>query len=267
MALQIMTSKKGTQVVKSSSLFQALELPAHKYNSVIKKWLTDIYEFKDGIRQPEAFKDFAQRKMEHSKFKDYYLSLELAKRCALKCESPQKRLVAQELSDYLSNHEQQNVLDKNQIIAVLELTKVLGRASCQKSVEQQHMRVFESNGQYNHRWWKYRAQLLGYSVKELQEKMGEIGKSYQGKSLRQMLMFLDKYEIIRMAVIDLFIALGKSKAYSCTMGDLAKIFAKEMHIEIWDDTKGGMSFDQKQINPELLAEVQGFQKGGFLSQL
>ena len=46
--LQILVSKKGTKVVTATSLYMALQLPDQHYAANIKKWLTDVYEFKDG---------------------------------------------------------------------------------------------------------------------------------------------------------------------------------------------------------------------------
>jgi len=57
-------------------------------------------------------------------------------------------------------------------------------------------------------------------------------------------------------VIDLFLALGKSTTYSKAMGDLAKGFAKEMKIEIFDDRKSEINFIPKDINPQLVEEVK-----------
>ena len=81
-----------------------------------------------------------------------------------------------------------------------------------------------------------------------------------------MLMNIDKYEIIRMAVIDLFIALGKPEKYAQNMGDLAKIFAREMKVEIWDDRKASINFNQSNnINMSLVNDVKSLKRNGILS--
>ncbi len=95
--------------------------------------------------------------------------------------------------------------------------------------------------------------------------MAEIGKSYKNKNALKMLVHLDKYEIIRMAVIDLFIALGKPKKYAKDMGDLAKIFAREMRVEIWDDRKASINFNASNINMALVNDVKSLRKNGMLS--
>ncbi len=95
--LQILVSKKGTKVVTAYDLHNILQLPRYKFNSNIDKWLTDIYQFSDNLRQPLAFKDFSERKLQYSKGKDYYISLELAKMITLNSESKVKLEVAKVL--------------------------------------------------------------------------------------------------------------------------------------------------------------------------
>ncbi len=256
MELQILISKKGTHVVTVSNLYDALQLPQHKYNSNIAKWLTDFYAFSDDIRQPEVLKDYAQRNLKLSRRKDFYISLEFAKLITLGSDSKVKQQYARYLKRAEDRIKENDTFSKEQIVTVLELTKAMGLISCQKSVEKEHMKKYEQQTGYPHKWWEYRAQLLGYSAEELQDKMKQVGKNYKGKNLLQMLMYLDKYEIIRMAVIDLFLAFGKSTSYSKNMGDLAKVFAKEMKIEIFDDRKSAIDFIPKDINPQMVEEVK-----------
>jgi hypothetical protein len=256
MELQILISKKGTHVVTASNLYDALQLPPHKYNGNIAKWLSDFYAFTNDIRQPEILTDFAPRNLKLSKRKDFYLSLELAKLIVLNSDSKVKQEYARYLKRAEDRRRDDDKFSKEQIVTVLELTKAMGLISCQKLVEKEHMKKYEQKTGYPYKWWEYRAQLLGYSAHELQTKMNEVGKNYKGKNLLQMLIYLDKYEIIRMAVIDLFLALGKSTSYSKNMGDLAKLFAKEMKIEIFDDRNTEINFIPKDVNPQLVEEVK-----------
>lgn len=264
MELQILVSRKGTKVVTASNLHQVLELPPHEYNRNVKRWLSDIYGFSDGIHAPIEMQDFAARKLEHSPQKDYYLSIELAKLITLHSGSPVKAKYAKQLTEKDEKASDAKMLTVEQVRAVLELTKVMGFLSCQKFVEQQHLKRYEQQQGYTAHWWKYRAQLLGYSVQELRTKMLEIGKNYRGRNYVQMLMQIDKYEIIRMAVIDLFIALGKSEAYATNVGNLAKFFARELKVEIWDDRNTPLPFKAYNVNLELMNEVKGMNKGTYL---
>jgi phage anti-repressor protein len=256
MELQILISKKGTQVVTASNLYDALQLPAHKYNSQIKKWLADCYAFSDDIRRAKELKDYALRPLKMSKRKDYYLSVEFAKLITLNSDSKVKKTYAKYLQRAEERRKEDGKFSKDQILTALEITKAMGLISCQKSAEREHMKKYEQSTGFPNKWWEYRAQLLGYSAEELQSKMIQVGKNYKGKNLLQMLMYLDKYEIIRMAVIDLFLALGKSTAYAKNMGDLAKVFAKEMKIEIFDDRQSAINFLPQDVNPQLVEEVK-----------
>ena len=246
-------------------MHDVLDLPLHKYNSNIKKWLSDVYAFTDDVREPTLLGDYAIR-TNNNKREDYYISLELARLITLASNSPVKQKLAKYFLSLEGMKPRSEMLTKDQVIAVIELTKVMGLISCQKSVEKHHMSKFEASQGRAYEWWQYRANLLGYSVKELKEKMHQVGQNYKGKNLLQMLMHLDKYEIIRMAVIDLFLALGKSEQYAKDMGDLSKVFARELKVEIWDDRNSTIDFTHTDVNMELVNEVKNFQnQGGYLS--
>ncbi|MEM9921191.1 MAG: hypothetical protein AAF990_24030 [Bacteroidota bacterium] len=259
MDLQIMISKKGTKVVTATQLHRVLALPVHRYNSNLDKWLSDIYAFSDDIRYPVELKDFALRPLKHSKQKDYYLSVELARLIALNSASEYKQQCAKYLLGVEAKPKVDLGLGKNDVATVLELTKVMGLMSCQQSVADLHKRYFEDRKGSPRKWWQYRAELLGYSTEELKEKMLRIGKQYKGKNLVQMLMYIDKYEIIRMAIIDLFMALGRSREYATSMGDLAKMFAKELKVPIWDDRDSSIDFMSYDVNLQLVKEVNDLQ--------
>lgn len=256
MELQILVSKKGTHVVTASQLYDALQLTPHLYNRNIAKWLADIYAFANDFRQPAILKDYAPRILKLSRRKDFYLSLEFARLITLNSNSKVKQEYARYLKRAEERRREEGKFSKEQIITALELTKAMGLISCQKSVEKEHIRKYEQSTGFPHKWWEYRAQLLGYSAIELKSKMHEIGKQYKGENLLQMLIYLDKYEIIRMAIIDLFLALGKSASYAKDMGDLAKVFAKEMKIEIFDDRNSEINFTPNEVNPQLVEEVK-----------
>lgn len=268
MELQILVSKKGTQVVTATNLHATLQLPVHKYNKNVDNWLKDIYAFGDDIRQPVEMRDYAIKQLKHSKQKDYYLSLEMARLITLSSGSTVKQQIAKLILGYEQKGQQKAAeagrLTKDQVLAVIELTKVMGLISCQKSVEKQHQRYFGESHD-NFKWWQYRAGLLGYSVAELKEKMQEVGKTYKNQTVLKMLFQLDKYEIIRMAVIDLFVALGKPKAYAKDMGDLAKAFAREMKVEIWDDRKASLPLHHQEVNLGLVNDIKDMNRNGLLS--
>ncbi|MEO1259573.1 MAG: hypothetical protein AAFZ15_12280 [Bacteroidota bacterium] len=269
MDLQILVSKKGTKVVKASNLYLVLGLPNKQYAANMRRWLHDVYEFRDGIRKPQSMKDFALRSKQSADDReklvdDYYLSLEFAKLVTLNTKSKSKQKYATFLLNLEEKEEQTDLLNIDQVMAVLELAKVMGLVSCQAAAEQKHLETYETrNNGSAANWWTFRSNVMGYSSEKLKEKMRRIGKNATGKSQRQMLMQVDKYEMVRTAVIDLFMAMGKSEKYAQNLGKLAKVFAKELNVEIFDDRGTQLPF-KPHLNNELATEVKQLKKGRYL---
>lgn len=267
MELQVLVSKKGTKVVTATNLHQVLQLPDHHYATNVKKWLSDIYEFKDGIRKPVAMRDFARRQLKDKHvLKDYYISVEFAKLITLSSKSKVKQKYAKWLYLQEDQREDSELMTKDQVKAVLELTKAMGLVSCQEACERQHLKTYEErNGGSPANWWKHRAELMGYSTDRLRKKMKLQGKSASGKSQRQMLMQLDKHEMVRTGVIDLFMAIGKSDRYARSLGDLAKFFAKELNVDVQDDRSKITTAIAPNTNPQLVDDLKSFNKRGVLN--
>ncbi|MFT4760920.1 MAG: phage anti-repressor protein [Paraglaciecola sp.] len=265
MELQILVSKKGTKVVTATNLHLALELPKLQYATNAKKWLNDVYEFRDGIRKPQGMKDFAKKVMKgESVIENYYISIELAKMITLNSKSKKKQKYAKWLLSLEDKVENAELLTKDQVVAVMELAKVMGMVSVQTAAEQKHLEMYESrNAGQSNNWWPFRASITGYNAKSLRERLKKVGKNAKGKTQRQMLMHVDKYEMIRTSVIDLFMSMGKSERYARNLGDLAKIFAGELNVEIFDDRKAASCF-LPNVNLELANEVKDMQMGGTL---
>lgn len=266
MKLQVLTSKKGTKVVTASNLHSVLQLPNHHFAINVKKWLNDVYEFRDGIRKPENMRDYARRKIkENPIMDDFYISVELAKLITLNSRSKVKQKYAKWLFSIEDKMENAELLTYDQVLSVIELTKTLGLVSCQEACEQQHLKVYEDrNGGNPSNWWSYRASILGYSIDKMKDRLKKSGTAVKGKSARKLLMKTDKYEMIRTGVIDLFMALGKSDRYARNLGDLAKLFAKELRVDVFDDRGTAAAFAPK-VNPEMVEQVKHLEKNGFLN--
>ncbi len=269
MELQILISKKGTKVVTASNLHVALDLPKQHYAANVKKWLNDVYEFRDGIRKPEHLKDFGKRPtnadgIHDGVLDDFYLTVELGKLITLNSKSKVKQKYATWLLGLEDQVENAELLTTDQVLAVLELAKVMGLVSCQAAAEQEHLQTYEQrNNGTPVNWWSFRSNVLGYSTEKLKEAMRNLGKKAEGKSQRQMLMQVDKYEMVRTAVIDMYMALGKSERYAQNLGNLAKTFAKELNVEIFDDRNAPPAFTAH-VNTELVNEVKNLRQGKYL---
>ncbi|HFA49626.1 MAG TPA: hypothetical protein ENJ95_11490 [Bacteroidetes bacterium] len=264
MDLQILVSKKGTKVVKASDLYIVLGLPNKQYATNLRRWINDVYQFRDGIRKPAAMKDYAKRPTTVKLMEDYYFSIEFAKLIVLNSKSKVKQKYATFLYKLEDKTESNDLLNVDQVMAVLELAKVMGMVSCQTAAEQKHLETYEqrNNGSAAN-WWNFRSKMLGYSTDQLKQKMQEMGKSTAGKSRRHMLMQTDKYEMVRTGVVDLFMAMGKTERYAKNLGRLAKAFAKELKVEIFDDRNAPLLFTPH-LNKELANEVKHLEKGRYL---
>lgn len=261
MELEVLISNKGTRVVRATQLFQLLGLPVHQYGVMVRRWLKDVYDFREGIRRPVVMKDYAPRRQKGAPVvEDFYLSVELAKLVALHSRSREKLKVSRYLRELEVAEGTVCYFSKEEMAALLELTRAMCLWSCQEAAEQRHLRLFKSrNGGTAAHWWTYRAHLLGFSAETLRERCKSLGLLSRGRNQRQMLLELDPYELIRSGVIDHFMALGKNKDYARNVGDLAKSLAQEMKLGVFDDYRAGNMF-APEISMDLLQQVNGYQQ-------
>ena len=89
-------------------------------------------------------------------------------------------------------------------------------------------------------WWEERARLFGYTAKELQQGLKELGIKY--KNQRQAMFHLDRNDLIRTGVIELFRAMVKSKAYAQNVGNIAKSISEQLNPDIYDDLNALIDF-------------------------
>lgn len=238
MDLPIFVSKKGTKVVLASALYEALQLPEQHYGTTVKKWINDLYDFADGIRKPLRLQEYAPRKVEGvSLWQDYYLCVDLAKQITLRSRSKCKQKYAKQLAECVED-EREYGLSQAQFLHLLQVTKAMCLVSCQEECERRHLRLYrERNDDSAAGWWSYRADLLGYSRDELRQKVRRRGLHQARGNHRQLLAQMDPLELIRAGIIDLFMAIGKSRRYAQRMGHLAKQLAASMELEVIDDQR------------------------------
>jgi hypothetical protein len=174
----------------------------------------------------------------------------MAKNIAMIQRTPQGK----EIREYLLNLDQKvsegEYLNHAQIMALFDICKVMGYFSVQQYFENEHYeKVFRTPGL---NWWQERANLFGYTAKELQEALRDLGIKYRNQ--RQAIFKMEKYDLIRIGVVDLFLAMGKSKAYAKNVGNIAKTIAKEIKPEIYNDIETSIDFksnEQKLIITDL----------------
>lgn len=245
MDLQILTSKKGTRVIKSTHLHRALGLKDEHYAEHIKRWLSDIYHFHDGIRKPEAMTDFARAKARTDNLlKEYYFSLEMARLATLHSRSKVKEAVANKLAREEAAYPQQVRLDTEAMLKLLEQTKAMTRFSCQLAAEQRHQAAYAhrraGDGAY---WQAYRKDIVGCSKEELLNNLAQKGiKAPKQWAVRALLLRKDPLELIRIGLVDLYAAQGHPLNYAIEIGRIGRRLAEQMQLEVVDDSQGELLF-------------------------
>jgi hypothetical protein len=256
MDLNVFVSKKGTKVVLATDLHQALQLPDHHYPANIKRWLNDYYEFADGIRKPLKLQEFADRKpVEGSLWQDYYLGVGLAKEIVLRSRSKVKQKYARQLAT-LDDEQLVNGLSTQQFQHLVDMTRAMTLISCQEEFERRHLRLYvDRNEGSAANWWKYRAEVLGYTTDSLRDKLRRRGITETSGNQRQLLAQLNPLELIRAGIIDLFMAIGKSKEYAAAMGDLSQQLAASLNLQLIDDHQQVDLFTTA-VDPELVHRLK-----------
>lgn len=256
MDLNVFVSKKGTKVVIATELHQALQLPAQHYPVNIKRWIKDYYDFPDGIRKPVKMQDFAARKTdENVLWDDYYLSVAFAKEIVLRSRSKVKQKYARQLAAHSEGALPQQ-LNADQFRHLVEITKAMTLISCQEECERRHLRRYkERNEGTASNWWRYRAEVLGYSTDSLRENLRRRGIVQVVGNQRELLAQYNPLELIRAGVIDLFMAIGKSRDYALYMGGLAKDLAESMSLQVINDHRKIDLFTEA-VDPELVHQLK-----------
>ena len=252
--IQVHTTEKGNKIVIASELHQKLNI-----TTPLRKWFPRMiaYGFDEGIDYFRADKKVRAKKGGTQTVNDWHITLDMAKHIAMIQRTPKGK----ELRSYLLNLDKQITkqgyaaidgkirFTKEQTFALLEITQISGYISFSKDVQRQH-KILHGN---KYKWWKYRAELLGFSVDELKEAMAEIGKKHQ--NTYKSLMVIDKYEIFRMTAIDLFKLLGKSHEYAQNAGDIVKEMARTMKIDVYNDLDASIDFVPKE-HKQLMSKIR-----------
>lgn len=258
MELAILTSKKGTRVLKSTHLHRALGFRDDHYQDNVKRWISDVYQFSDGIRKPAAMTDFARAKRDQDDLvKEYYFSIEFARLITLASRSRNKQPLANKLIREEEAYPQQVFLDTESMLRLLEQTKAMTRFSCQLAAEQRHRAAYERRRGNVDYWNHYRAEANGFTKEDIQVQLSARGVQFPKRSsLRELLFRYDNLELIRIGLIDLYAAQGHPLAYAKEIGRIGRRLAEQMHLEVTDDRSGEGLFSAP-VDESVIAGIRG----------
>lgn len=258
MDLQILTSKRGTRVIKATQLHRALGLNDNHYQANVQQWLKDVYAFADGIRRPEGLKDYARSNRTRGQLmQEYYLQVELGKLIALGTKSKVKMAIANKLAQEEQVYPEHVKLSVEETLSLLEQTKAMAYISCQEAAEARHLAHYSSRRGSGDYWQHFRhEQVVFLKMEEIRAELKKQGvKPKSGAGMRDLLLRFDPAEAIRIGIVDHYAALGNSMPYSQQMGRLAKRLAVELQLEVVDDRQGESLFAPV-VDGEVLRSLQ-----------
>lgn len=233
--ITIYYSKKGTPYVWASDLHKELEI-----KTSLRDWFPRMieYGFIENQDFSQVLKNERLAKGGSTKQKEWFVQLDMAKHIAMMQRSEKGKAIREYLLHLDQKVSEGLLINESQMTALFDICKVMGFFSVQKFFELEHYNnIF--GGDYN-KWWESRAILFGYNVDDLKEIMRSLGARY--KSQKQALMKIDKYELIRIGVMDMFLAMGKSKAFAKNVSNFSKKIAQEIKVDIYDDRKTSIDF-------------------------
>jgi phage anti-repressor protein len=258
MELTIQISRKGTRVVKATELHRALGLKDDHYQTNIRYWRKDVYQFSDGIRRPLVMKDYASDPKSRSPvMKEYWLCVEFSKLIALSSKSKVKQAVATKLCREEEAFPENVQLTTADTLNLLEQVKVMARFSCQKAAESRHLAYYSRKRESTDYWNHFRRErIVDRTMADLKDQLRMRGTKIAAKAeLRDLIKLVDPYELIRIGIIDHYAALGNSLPYCQQLGHLAKELARQLRLEIVDDRKGDLLF-APMADVEVLRKMQ-----------
>jgi hypothetical protein len=251
--LNLYKSRKGSYAITASELHDLLDFNPGMFTIHIKRWLKDSYIFDNDIRRPIVLKDFSVRLLAEQKgVTDYFLSLPLAKQIVLHSGAKNKMEIARKIMKYES---EAVVLKEKEVLNILQLVRIMSRTSYQELVEKMHFAYFERQNN-TMEWGDYRTAMINNHA-SLSHKLSMQWNKKTAENVRKRCLSQQPNELIRIAVMDFLISKGKSVLYASKMAGLAKDFADEWEISIYEDNVSAHLFaptlDTEKMNALLFA--------------
>jgi len=241
--INIQYSGKGTPYVWASELYVELEIAVS-----IEEWFPKMIDY--GYIQDEDYSRLRRYSKDEDgsqyQYFDWAVQIDMAKHISMMQRSERGKALRNYLLSLDKEVEEGLLLNHEQISALFEICRVMGFFSVQKFFEVEHYKSVSQKKT----WWEYRAKLFGYTASDLEGMMAALGKKYS--SQRQSLMHIDKYELVRVAVLDMFIAMGKSEKYAQNVAAFAKKVAIEIKPDVYNDINTSIDFKTEHQNKFIL---------------
>lgn len=246
--IDIYYSKKGTPYVHASDLHRELSI-----ETPLRIWFPRMIEY-GFIENQDYIQTFRNIQLEQggtTKQREWLVQIDMAKHISMMQRTEKGKAIRTYLLHLDKKVEEGLLLSHPQMNALFEICKVMGFFSVQKFFELEHY-LFKNKPRD---WWAQRARLFGYTKEDLEDMMKALGLKYH--SQKQALIHIDKYELIRIATFDMFIAMGKSEEYSKNVATFAKSISKEIKPEIYNDQNISIDF-KSESQHKTISELKAY---------
>lgn len=224
--IKVYYTSKGTPYVWASALHEELEI-----KTPLSKWFPRMLEY--GFIENEEYSQHDKKvplaQGGYNIKSDWAVKLDMAKHIAMLQRTEKGKVIRQQLINLDKQVNNGALLTHAQMAALFDLCNVVGYFTVQEYAERKHFDYHNNPAT----WWEYRADIFGFTKKDLQAIVEELGQKY--KSQRQALMLIDKYELIRIGIIDLLMAMGRTQEYAVNVGKFAKEIAGRVEPRVYDD--------------------------------
>lgn len=256
--IKINYSPKGTPFVWASDLHAQLAV-----GTPLSTWFPRMIEY--GF---EENLDYSR----HNKFVesagsikkaafDWAVQIDMAKHIAMMQRTKEGKAIREYLLGLDKKVAEGMLLTHAQMAALFDICRVMGFFSVQVFFENENFtNIFKDK---HYRWWDSRAKLFGYSAKDLKEMMQAVGKKYINQ--RQAILNIDKYELIKIGVYDMFLAMGKSQEFALNVSQFAKSIAEEIKPEIYDDRNTSIDFKSEK-QKDVIEDIKNYKTSSSLLQ-
>ncbi|HSI91428.1 MAG TPA: antA/AntB antirepressor family protein [Adhaeribacter sp.] len=214
--IEIQYSQKGSPYIWASELHQHLSISAS-----LDSWFPEMIEF--GFIENQDYRT----QIRNSKT-DWAVHIDMAKYIAKIHPTEQGRSLRQQLMSLNQMAQDGAYLSHRQILGLFDLCRVLGYFSVENVLEQESYYFLDKP----QNWWQYRARLFDIPAENLKEMVLELGKKYRDQ--KHTFATIDKYELIRQAIIDLLTGMGKSRSYALNVSAFAREIARQLNPDIYN---------------------------------
>jgi phage anti-repressor protein len=244
-------------VISTIELHQVLNLNTVNYDKNIKNWKTELYGFRDDIREPKIGIDYSVSNDSTYNMEVLDLTIEFAKLITLNSKSILKRKYAQCLLELERKKNNLELLTMEQVIFINKLIQFFSFITNQQDVLGNHSKKYVKNRlekgrrvdelySFFHGW---RNSKLDISQDEIEDNLKEFCiKNQKSISIMKRTKFekifvMDNYETLRHAVWD-FMHLNNKQEMAHKVAEITYKIASETQVPIFRRNENNL-FQQK----------------------